>query len=161
MRVEAVASARSYRVGVGLEPARPDDEVHAERLRPACQLLGDVAEAEQPEGPAVEAPRLRELLLVPAAGPQLGDVVGDPTVEGEDQPEGELGDRDRVLARAVRDVDPAGRGGGDIDRVVAGAGADDEGEVAAVHHRRASPSWTARSAPRPGSRGGRRRARRP
>ena len=43
-----------------------------------------------------------------------------------DQPEGELGDGDRVLARAVGDVDAALGRGLDVDRVVARARADDQ-----------------------------------
>jgi hypothetical protein len=70
------------------------------------------------------------------AGPQLDHVVGDPPIEREDEPEGELGHGDRVLARAVRHVDPARRRGTNVNRVVTGAGPDDEGEVAGVEHRR-------------------------
>ena len=85
---------------------------------------------------AVEPARLRVLLLVPRAGAQLGDVVGHAAIEREDQREGQLGDRNRVLARAVRHVDAALRGRGDVDRVVAGAGADDQRQPAGVEHRR-------------------------
>ena len=53
----------------------------------------------RPERAALEARRLRELLLVPTSGAQLGDVVGDPPVEGEDQPEGQLRDRDGSSCR--------------------------------------------------------------
>ena len=109
--------------------------LHAERLRAARELLGDVAEPEQPERRAVDAARLRVLLLVPTAGAQVGDVVRDPPVEREDQPERELGHGDGVPARAVRDVDAADRRGGDVDRVVAGARPDDEGESTGVHDR--------------------------
>ena len=126
---------REVGVGVVGEPPGPDDEVAAERLRAARQLLGDGAEPEQPERRAVHAARLRVLLLVPAAGPQVRDVVRDPAVEGEDQAERELGHGDRVPARAVRDVDAAGRRGGDVDRVVPGARPDDEGEAPGVHDR--------------------------
>ena len=117
------------------EPARPDHEVASEGLGTARQLLGDAAEAEQPERRAVQPARLRVLLLVPASGPQVGDVVRDPPVEREDQAERELGHGDRVPAGAVRDVDAASRRGGDVDRVVAGAGADDEREAPGVHDR--------------------------
>jgi hypothetical protein len=79
--------------------------------------------------------RLGVLGLVPHAAAEIDDVVGDPAVERADQPERQLGDRDRVLARAVRDVDPALGRGGDVDRVVAGAGADHEREPAGLEHR--------------------------
>ena len=62
------------------------------------QFTGHVTEPEQSERPTLEPARLREPLLVPVAGPQLGDVVGDPPVERQDEPERELGDRDRVPA---------------------------------------------------------------
>ena len=132
-----VLEAEPPEVGGGVvgEASGPDDEVAAERLGAARQLLGDVAEPEQPERRAVQAARLRVLLLVPAAGPQVGDVVRDPPVEREDQAERELGHGDRVPARAVRDVDAADRRGGDVDRVVAGARPDDEGEAPGVHDR--------------------------
>ena len=48
----------------------------------------------------------------------------------------ELGHGDGVLARAVGDVDAALRGRGDIDRVVTGAGPDDERQAARREHRR-------------------------
>ena len=63
--------------------------------------------------------RLAVLLLVPDAALQVRGVVRDPAVEREHQPEGELRHRDRVLARAVGDVDAALGGGLDVDRVVA------------------------------------------
>ena len=70
------------------------------------------------------------------AGAQLGDVVGDAPIERQHQAERELRDRNRVLARTVGDVDAARGGAGDVDGVVAGAGADDEREPAGVEHRR-------------------------
>ena len=95
----------------GREAAAPDDDRHAERVRALRHLLADVAVAEQAERAAEQAARLRVLLLVPRAGAQLGDVVGDAAVEREQQRERELGDGDRVLARAVRHVDAALRRG--------------------------------------------------
>ena len=109
--------------------------MEAEGLGPPGELLGDRPEAEQAERPPLEPARLPELRLVPVARPELGDVVRDPAVEREDEPERELGDRDRVPAGTVRDVDPALRCGRDVDRVVPRAGPDDERQVIAVHHR--------------------------
>jgi hypothetical protein len=86
---------------------------------------------------AISCPMLlRIFLLVPGAGAQLGDVVGHAAIERQHQREGELGDGDRVLAGAVRHVDAAPRRRRDIDRVVAGAGADDQRERAGFEHRR-------------------------
>ena len=117
------------------KPAAPHDDRHAEGVRAPRHFLADVAVAEQPDRPAVEAARLRVFLLVPGAGAQVGDVVGHAAIEREHQREGELGDRDRILAGAVRDVDAALRRGGDVDRVVAGAGAHHERERSAFEHR--------------------------
>jgi len=132
-RLEAVG--REVHVGVLREAPGPDDDVQAERLRATGDFLGDAAETEQPEGRAAEAPGLRILSLVPAAGAQLRDVVGDAPVEREDQAEGELRHGDRVLARAVRDVDATGRRGLDVDGVVAGTRPDDQRQAAGIHHR--------------------------
>src|SRR5262249_11836678 len=74
-------------------------------------------------------------LLVPDAAHEIAGAVHDAAIEREDEAERQLGDRDRVLAGAVGDVDAALRGGLDVDRVVAGAGADDEREVAGLEHR--------------------------
>ena len=60
----------------------------------------------------------------------------------------ELGDRDRVLARAVGHVDAARRRRRHVDRVVAGAGAHDERQPSGVEHRPRSPSCCARRARR-------------
>ena len=108
---------------------------HAERARAPRDFLADVAEAEQAERLAQQAARLRELLLVPRARAQLGDVVGDAPVERQDQPQRQLGDGDRVLARAVRHVDAAPRRAGHVDGVDAGAGAHDQRQRARVEHR--------------------------
>jgi len=131
-RIEAVGSRIERRVG--LEAAGPDHEVEAKGLGSAGQLLGDVAEAEQAQRGSLEALRLRELLLVPVPRAELGDVVGNPPVEGQDQPESQLGDRDRVLAGAIRDVDPVGRCCAHVDRVVAGPGPHDQGQVGRIQH---------------------------
>ena len=113
----------------------PDRQVHAERLGAPRHLLADVAEAEHAERLAVEAVRLGVLLLVPLAGPQVRHVVGNAAIERQDEAEGQLGDGHRVLAGAVGDVDAAGRRARDVDVVVAGARAHDEGEPARVEHR--------------------------
>ena len=56
--------------------------------------------------------------------------VGDAPVERDRQPEDELGDRGRVLARAVRDVDAALARRPHVDRLHLRAGAHDEVELA-------------------------------
>src|SRR3954468_2236754 len=118
------------------EAAAPDDERHAEGVRAPSHLLPDVAVAEQPERAPVEPARFRILLLVPRPGAQIGDVVGHAAIERQQQREREFGDRDGVLAGAVRHVDAALRCRRDVDRVVAGAGADHQRQRAGLEHRR-------------------------
>src|SRR3954468_1349895 len=120
----------------GGEAAAPDDGRHAEGVGAPGHLLPEVAGAEQPEEASVEPARFRILLLVPRAGPQIGDVVGHAAIERQQQRERELGDGDGVLAGAVRHVDAALRCRGDVDRVVAGAGADHQRQRAGLEHRR-------------------------
>src|SRR4030095_16379857 len=112
--------AESSRFLVG-QAAAPADHGHAERASSRAHLASDSSEPDEAEGPAVESLRLAVLLLVPDALREVGGVLGDPAVESEDQSERELRDRDRVLARAVRDVDSPLRSRFDVDRVVAGA----------------------------------------
>ena len=118
-----------------LEAARPDAKVQPERLGAACELLPDAAEAQEAEGLPEHAGRGRELLLVPRTRTQRRDVVGNASIDGQDERERELRHRNGILSRAVRDVDAARRRVGDVDRVVAGARPDDEGQLPGVHHR--------------------------
>ena len=113
----------------------PDHQVHAEGHRPLRHLLADLPEAEEPERHPVQALRLRVLLLVPLAAQEIGHVVGDPPVEGDQQPEGQFRHSDRVLAGAVRDVDAPLARGLHVDGVVAGTRPHDEREAAGVQHR--------------------------
>jgi hypothetical protein len=113
----------------------PNREVHAEGHGSLGDLLPDLAEPEDAERRPVEPPGLRVLLLVPLPGAQLDGIVRDAPVERRHQPEGQLRDRDRVLARAVRHVDAPPRRRLHVDRVVAGAGAHDEREPARIEHR--------------------------
>ena len=108
----------------------------------------DGAGAGDAERLAGQPARLGVELLVPGAGAQIGDVVGDAAIDGEQQREGQLGDRDRVLAGAVRDVDAARRRGLDVDGVVAGAGADDQRQAPGVEHRLGDLGGCGRPAPR-------------
>ena len=82
--------------------------------------------------------------LFQRAGAQVGDVVGHAAIERQQQRERELGDGNRVLARAVRHVDAALGRGRDVDGVVAGAGAHDERQRPGLEHRRRSPRCCAR-----------------
>ena len=123
------------RVVASVEAPAPQDHRHVEGARPANHLAGDGAGAGDADRLAGQPARLGVELLVPGAGAQVGDVVGDAAIDGEQQREGQLGDRDRVLAGTVRDVDAARRGGLDVDGVVAGAGADDQRQAPGVEHR--------------------------
>ena len=82
-------------------------------------LAPDGAEPGDAERLAVQPLGLAVLLPLPLAGAQRRDRVRDAAVERDDQPEDELGDRRRVLARAVGDVDAALARGAHVDRVEA------------------------------------------
>ena len=134
--VVAIIEAQRGKIGLAAaEMAAPDREMHAERACANRHRSADRTVTDQPQRPALDAGGLRELLLVPLPGTKRRDVVGNAAVEREQQAECELGDSDGVLARTVRDVDAARRGRGDVNRVVAGAGTDDQGERTDVHHR--------------------------
>ena len=104
---------------------------------------------------AEQAARRAVGLLVPATGAEVDRAVDDPPVHGEQEAHRQLGHRDRVPAGQVGDQDPAGGGGPGVDRVRAGAGADDQGEpvgvledlatdLGAAHHQRVEPVEAAR-----------------
>jgi hypothetical protein len=118
------------------EAAAPGDDRHAERGRAPGHLLPDMAEAEQAEGAAVQPARLGVLLLVPLPLAQFDDVVGDAAIDRQYQRHRQFRDGDRILARAVRHVDAAPRSRRDIDRVDAGARANDERQASALQHLR-------------------------
>ena len=121
---------------LAVEASTPHHDVQSEPRGTADHFTPDIADSQQPERAAVHAARLRVLPLVPHPGAQLGDVVGNAAIEREQQAERELRDGDGVLARTVRHVDTARGGGGHVDRVVAGAGAHDQAEMACIEHRR-------------------------
>ena len=133
--VEVARQRRRRRRAVALKPPAPHHRRHPERRRAPRHLLPDAAKAKQPERAAIQPARLRVLLLVPASGAQVGDVVGNSAVEREDQSERQLGDGDAVPPGAVRHIDAAPRGASDVNRVDARAGSDDERERAGVEHR--------------------------
>ena len=91
--------------GVCGQAPRPHAHRHAERTSAGRHVLADVAEADEPERAAGESTRLRVFLLVPGTGAQVGDVVGDASVEREHEAHRQLGHRDGVLARTVAHVD--------------------------------------------------------
>jgi hypothetical protein len=127
---------RGQRVVASLEAPAPQDHRHVEGAGPANHLAGDGAGAGDAERLPGQSARLGVELLVPGAGTQIGDVVGDAAIDGEQQREGQLGDGDRILAGAVRDVDAALRGPGHVDRVVARPRANDERQPPGIEHRR-------------------------
>ena len=81
------------------EAPRPGQDPHAERPGPDRDLPPDLSQPHDAERPPVEPARLGVLALVPLALPEVGHLVGDPAVAGEQQPHHQLGHRDRVLAR--------------------------------------------------------------
>ena len=105
----------------------PDrEDGHAERASAFGHREPDLAEPDDPDGLPEHAVRLPVRGLVPRAGPQIRDVVGDPPVDRQQEPHRELGDGDRVATGDVRDVDPDLGRGLDVDRVGARAGPHDQ-----------------------------------
>jgi hypothetical protein len=80
-------------------------------------LAPDLPGPNDPEGLAVDSVCLREFLLVPLPRAQGGHVVGDAPVQGQQQPEDQFGDGDRVLSRAIADEDAPSVGRFDVDGV--------------------------------------------
>ena len=131
----AATAPRGPRLPESKMPA-PDHEVHPEGPRAQGHLVADAAEAQQAERPAVQPGRLRVLLLVPSAGAQVGHVVGMRRSSDSIRPNASSATAMAFLPGTVRHVDAACGRGGDVDRVVAGARADDQRERSGVHHRR-------------------------
>src|SRR5262249_15317390 len=80
--------------------------------------------------------RLAVFRLVPAAGLEVCSVGGDAAVQRQQQREGQFGNGDGVLARAVGHVDAARRGRRHVNRVVARPCPDDEAQAARRQRRR-------------------------
>ena len=133
VRPRIEAERREVHGGAG-QVATPDGEVHPERARANGHLPPDVAVAEERQRASLEAGGFRKLLLAPFAGAQIGDGVGQPAIERQQQANRQLRHGDGIAARAVRNVDTARRRGLDVNRVVAGACPDDEGERTLIHH---------------------------
>ena len=109
---------------------------HPERGRPLGHGEADRAQADDAQGAAEQPVGLAVGRLRPAALPRVGHVVGDPAVQGQDQPQGELGHRDRVAAGHVADQHPVAGRHLDVDGVGAGTGPDHQGElVGGLEHR--------------------------
>ncbi len=105
----------------------PDrEDGHAERASAFGHREPDLAEPDDPHDLPEHTVRLPVRGLVPRAGPQIRDVVGDPPVDRQEEPHRELGDGDRVATGDVRDVDPDLGRGLDVDRVGARAGSHDQ-----------------------------------
>jgi hypothetical protein len=100
------------------------DDVHAEGVGAAGDLLADAAEADEAERLAADL-LAQEFLFLPLALLHRG--VGGGQVAGQCQylSHRELGDADAVGTGSVHDDDAAGAGGRDVDVVDPGAGAGD------------------------------------
>ena len=99
---------------------------------PGCPLghgKADRAHAEDAEGAAEQPVGLAVGGLRPATLSRVDHVVGDPAIEGQDQPHRELRDRDRVAARHVGHQHPRAGRRLDVDGVGAGTGTDHQREL--------------------------------
>ena len=121
------------------ETAAPRHHSHPKGFGARYHLAADAAHSEQAQRAAADPPSLGEFGLVPLAGAERDDVVRDAPVEGQNQREGQLRHRHRVLSGAVGDVDAAARGRRQIDGIVAGARADHQLERPGRQHRLADP----------------------
>jgi hypothetical protein len=99
-------------------------EMDAERRRPLGDTQADRAEAQDAHRLAEEAVGLAVALLVPPALPQVGDVVGDPTVDRQQQTHRQLRDGGGVAPRHVRDQHTAAGRRVGVDGVGPRTGAD-------------------------------------
>ena len=145
----AACRARRRRRRRDAKRAAPDDDRHAERVRALRHLLADVAEPEQAERAAVQPARLRVLLLVPPArraARRRCRECADRAPGSAQTPARRR--RSAFLPGQFDDVDAAPRRGGDVDRVDAGAGADDQRQRARRRASARSPASSARPARR-------------
>ena len=115
-------------LGGQLDAPGPDPHLHGER--PLDHGPSDLATAEYGQRTTRQAPGLAVLLLAPAPGPQVSDIVRDAAVQVDQVADGQLGHRDGVLARAIGHVDAAGAGRVQIDGVDPGASSNHQGEAA-------------------------------
>ena len=120
--------------GTRFEAAAPNDNRHAERVRAMGDLPADASVADDAQCSAEKSSGLRIFFLVPLSRAEVGYVVSDAAVEGEDQREGQLRYGDRVFSRAVGDVNAVPRCGVDVDRVDTRACADDQRKRCARQH---------------------------
>ena len=125
-------------------------DVDPERCRPLGDAEPDRAETDDPQSRAEQPGRLAVRRLVPLAGAQVRDVVGDPPVDGEQQPHGQLRHRSGVPTRHVGDQHSPGSGGVRVDGVGAGSRADHQrepvrglehvpGDLGTAHHEHVEP----------------------
>ena len=116
------------------ETAAPRHDLHAEPLGPCDHRATDAPDPDQAERAPVQTGRLGVRRLVPAPLAQVDGVVDDAPVQRQHQPECQLGDSDRVLARAVGHEDASLRGSRHVDRVVAGPSPDHQRQRAGRQH---------------------------
>ena len=107
------------------------DDLHVEALGALGDELADAAEADHPEGLAVELGAL-ELGPLPGAAGERAVRLGDVAAEGEHQGQGVLGGGDRVRFGRVGDDHAAAGGSRDVDVVDAGSGPADHLEPLAA-----------------------------
>ena len=113
----SASSSRSFRIARTVIPNARARSATANPISPSPTMPDDLPE---------HAVRLPVRGLVPRAGAQIRDVVGDPPVDRQQEPHRELGDGDRVATRDVRHVDPDLGRGLDVDRVGTRSGSHDQ-----------------------------------
>src|SRR6266849_3971876 len=111
---------------------RVGEDVHPESESALPDRPADVSRSNDADRAAVETARLGEFLLLPLALSEGGYVVRNAPVHRENQSQGQLGDGNRILARAVGHVDPPSARRFDVDRIYPGASANDQGEAGSL-----------------------------
>ncbi len=121
---------------LGREERVVGDDLHLQAVGAVGDDRADIAAADQAQCLAGQLDP-HEAVLLPLA--RLGRLVGlrDLAGEREQHRDRVLGGGDRIAERRVHDHDPAGRGGGHVDRIDADAGAADHLEAgqSGIHHR--------------------------
>lgn len=133
--VERLGAANAQRGGnVRSHPPAKGDDIHAKRTGDGHHVLPDLAHADKAKRSPIKPAGRAELLLVPLALTKLRDIIGNAAIARENKTERKLGDRVAILARAIRDINALITGGGDVNRVVTGPGANDEAEMGLFEH---------------------------
>jgi hypothetical protein len=132
---DRVADAHVCSLG-RVEAFAPTDDVQTECFRARGDLFADGTEPSDAERLAENAFGAAIFCAFPFSSAQRIERVGDASVDGDNQPEYELGDRRCIFSRAACDVDPFAARGPNVDGADLSAGANNQMEIARFLDRR-------------------------